>query len=130
MRNLPNQCARYFAEQIANIPNVTIAAPVDANTVFLMASDDILNGLPRLEVLHLHRRSGAHHVCLGYGFDARRRFGPRSARVRGFVILYWGTAAETAIYEIGRNAFLMRDLRISLLKYLFCTGGDCCPASC
>src|ERR1035438_383023 len=40
-----NQCARYFAEQIAQIPNVTIAAPVDANTVFLMASDDILNGL-------------------------------------------------------------------------------------
>jgi threonine aldolase len=40
-----NQCASYFAEQIAGIPNVTIASPVDANTVFLLASDDILNGL-------------------------------------------------------------------------------------
>ena len=40
-----NRCASYFAEQIAGIPNVTIASPVDANTVFLLASDDILNGL-------------------------------------------------------------------------------------
>jgi hypothetical protein len=37
---------------------------------------------------------------------------------------YWRTAAEMAIYGMDRNAFLMRDLRISLLKYLFCTGGD------
>jgi threonine aldolase len=40
-----NQCATYFAQQIAGIPNVTIASPVDANTVFLMASDEILNRL-------------------------------------------------------------------------------------
>jgi threonine aldolase len=40
-----NHCATYFAEKVAAIPNVTIASPVDANTVFLMASDQILNGL-------------------------------------------------------------------------------------
>jgi threonine aldolase len=40
-----NKCASYFAEHIANIPNVTIASPVDANAVFLMASGDILNRL-------------------------------------------------------------------------------------
>jgi threonine aldolase len=40
-----NKCASYFAEHIANIPNVTIASPVDANAVFLMASGDVLNQL-------------------------------------------------------------------------------------
>ena len=40
-----NRCATYFAEQIASIPNVTIASPVNANTVFLMAADDILSRL-------------------------------------------------------------------------------------
>jgi threonine aldolase len=40
-----NKCASYFAQQIASIPNVTIASPVEANAVFLMASDDLLNRL-------------------------------------------------------------------------------------
>jgi threonine aldolase len=40
-----NQCARYFAERVAAIPNVTIASQVDANTVFLNASDKILDQL-------------------------------------------------------------------------------------
>jgi threonine aldolase len=37
-----NKCARYFAEKVAHIPNITIASPADANTVFLEASDEIL----------------------------------------------------------------------------------------
>ena len=85
---------------------------------------------PRRGGLHLHRRSGPHHVRVGHGSETRRRFGARPSRMRRFVILYWGAAAETAIYEIARNAFLMRDFRAKVLKYLFCTGGDCCPASC
>ncbi len=40
-----NQCARYFAEKVARIPHVTIASPVDANTVFISASDKILDQL-------------------------------------------------------------------------------------
>jgi threonine aldolase len=40
-----NQCARYFAERVARIPNITITSPVDANTVFLNASDRILDQL-------------------------------------------------------------------------------------
>jgi threonine aldolase len=40
-----NQCARYFAERVARIPNIAITAPVDANTVFLSASDKILGQL-------------------------------------------------------------------------------------
>ncbi|MGA9673416.1 MAG: low specificity L-threonine aldolase [Terracidiphilus sp.] len=40
-----NRCARYFAERVARIPNITITSPVDANTVFLSASDKILDQL-------------------------------------------------------------------------------------
>ncbi len=40
-----NHCATYFAEQIAGIPGITIASPVDANAAFLLASDRILDGL-------------------------------------------------------------------------------------
>ena len=40
-----NLCARYFAEQIADVPGIQIASAVDANAVFLLASDEILEGL-------------------------------------------------------------------------------------
>ena len=40
-----NACASYFAEQIAGIPGLRIACPVDANAVFFFASDKILEGL-------------------------------------------------------------------------------------
>lgn len=40
-----NQCARHFARQVAGIPNVTIASPVDANSVFLKAPDKIMERL-------------------------------------------------------------------------------------
>src|SRR5579863_647610 len=40
-----NACATRFAVQIADIPGVRIAAPVDANAVFLLASDSVLAGL-------------------------------------------------------------------------------------
>ena len=40
-----NQCARYFAERVAAIPNLTIDPAVEANAVFLTASDSILDQL-------------------------------------------------------------------------------------
>jgi threonine aldolase len=40
-----NHCARYFADAVASIPNIKIVSPVEANTVFLQASDTILEGL-------------------------------------------------------------------------------------
>ncbi len=40
-----NKCARYFSEKVAGIPNITIASPADANTVFLEAANDILERL-------------------------------------------------------------------------------------
>jgi len=42
-----NRCARRFAEQIAGIPGVAIASPVDANAVFVLASEEILEALRR-----------------------------------------------------------------------------------
>ncbi|HEV2484097.1 MAG TPA: low specificity L-threonine aldolase [Terracidiphilus sp.] len=38
-----NQCARYFAKQIAVIPGVRLAGPVEANAVFLETTEDVLN---------------------------------------------------------------------------------------
>jgi threonine aldolase len=40
-----NRCARHFARQVSDIPNVTIASPVDANSVFLRAPDEIMERL-------------------------------------------------------------------------------------
>jgi threonine aldolase len=40
-----NRCARRFAEAVASIPGVRIAQPVEANAVFLMACEEILNSL-------------------------------------------------------------------------------------
>jgi threonine aldolase len=42
-----NRCAGRFAEQIAGIPGVAIASPVEANAVFVLASEEILEALRR-----------------------------------------------------------------------------------
>jgi len=38
-----NRCADYFAERIQAIPNIRIAAPVEANSVFITAPDEVLD---------------------------------------------------------------------------------------
>ncbi len=38
-----NHCAQYFATQVAAIPGIRLAGPVEANAVFLEATDDVLN---------------------------------------------------------------------------------------
>jgi threonine aldolase len=40
-----NRCAQQFAKAVAAIPGVRIAQPVEANAVFLLASEEILNSL-------------------------------------------------------------------------------------
>ena len=40
-----NACARYFAGQIVSIPGVQISSVVEANAVFVTASDKVLTGL-------------------------------------------------------------------------------------
>jgi threonine aldolase len=38
-----NDCARHFAAQVAGLPGVRLAGPVEANAAFLEATDDVLN---------------------------------------------------------------------------------------
>jgi threonine aldolase len=40
-----NSCAKHFAAQIADIPGIRIAAPVEANAMFLSLSEEILSPL-------------------------------------------------------------------------------------
>jgi threonine aldolase len=40
-----NECAKYFAAQMSAIPGIRLAAPVEANAAFLIASDEILASL-------------------------------------------------------------------------------------
>ena len=40
-----NSCARHFAAQVSAIPGLRLAAPVEANAVFLLASKEILNAV-------------------------------------------------------------------------------------
>jgi threonine aldolase len=40
-----NRCASYFAQQIEGIPGVRLASPADANAVFILSSEQILNKL-------------------------------------------------------------------------------------
>ncbi len=45
MPRMQTSCAKHFAAQISGIPGIKLAAPVEANAVFLSASDEILNSL-------------------------------------------------------------------------------------
>jgi threonine aldolase len=40
-----NKCAQHFAAQVAGIPGIRLAGPVEANAVFLLASEDVLNAI-------------------------------------------------------------------------------------
>jgi threonine aldolase len=40
-----NRCATYFAQQIGGIPGVRLASAADANAVFVLASEQVLNRL-------------------------------------------------------------------------------------
>ncbi|MGA2218667.1 MAG: low specificity L-threonine aldolase [Terracidiphilus sp.] len=40
-----NRCAQHFAAQAAHIPGIRLAAPVEANAAFILASDHILNSI-------------------------------------------------------------------------------------
>ena len=67
-----NRCASYFAEQIAGIPNVKIASPVEANAVFLMASDDLLNRLRSQGWKFYNFIGGAARIMFAWDTDLKR----------------------------------------------------------
>jgi threonine aldolase len=52
-----NRCARQFAAQLAGIPGVKLAQPVEANAVFVEAPDNVLN--------QLHARGWSFYTFIG-----------------------------------------------------------------
>jgi threonine aldolase len=52
-----NRCADYFAQQIADIPNVRLASSTDANAVFILAPDAVLD--------HLRQRGWRFYTFIG-----------------------------------------------------------------
>jgi threonine aldolase len=67
-----NRCASYFAEQIASIPNVTIASPVDANAVFVVASEDIFKQLRSRGWKFYTFIGGAARIMFAWDTDLKR----------------------------------------------------------
>lgn len=67
-----NRCAAYFAEQIAAIPGVRIASPVDANAVFLLAPDPVLEALRRRGWRFYTFIGGAARFMFAWDSDLRR----------------------------------------------------------
>jgi threonine aldolase len=67
-----NRCASYFEEQIASISNVTIASPVDANAVFLMASEKILDQLRSRGWKFYTFIGGAARIMFAWDTDLKR----------------------------------------------------------
>jgi threonine aldolase len=67
-----NHCATHFAKQIEGIPNVSVAAPVDANTAFLIAPEEILDGLRRRGWKFYTFIGGAARIMFAWDSDLKR----------------------------------------------------------
>lgn len=67
-----NHCAAYFAQQINSIPGVRIIAPVDANAVFLMTSETILDKLRERGWRFYTFIGGAARFMFAWDSDLRR----------------------------------------------------------
>ena len=67
-----NACARRFAEQVAGIPGVSLAGPVDANAAFLLAPPDVLAKL-RARGWHFYGFiGGASRIMFAWDTDPAR----------------------------------------------------------
>ena len=67
-----NRCATYFAEQIAGIAGVSIASPVDANAVFILAPDPVLEALRQRGWRFYTFIGGAARFMFAWDSDLRR----------------------------------------------------------
>ena len=67
-----NHCARYFAQQIADFPGVHIGASVDANAVFLTASEEVLDKLRARGWRFYTYIGGAARFMFAWDSDLRR----------------------------------------------------------
>ena len=77
-----NDCAAYFQQQIADVPGVKVVSPVQANTVFLAATDEFFDRLRSRGWRFYTFIGGALHVCLGFESIARGCAGARYPLVR------------------------------------------------
>jgi threonine aldolase len=67
-----NECARYFAERVRRIANVNVFSDVDANSVFLNTSDEVLNGLRARGWRFYTFIGGAARVMFAWDSDLKR----------------------------------------------------------
>jgi threonine aldolase len=67
-----NHCARYFAERIKEIPNVTADPGVDANAVFLTTSEAILERLRKRGWKFYTFIGGAARIMFSWDADLKR----------------------------------------------------------
>jgi threonine aldolase len=67
-----NRCASYFAEQIADVPNVRIASPVEANAVFIVTAPEILERLRGMGWRFYTFIGGAARFMFAWDSDLRR----------------------------------------------------------
>ncbi len=67
-----NKCAQYFAERVRRIPNITVVSEVDANSVFLNASNEILDGLRARGWKFYTFIGGAARVMFAWDSDLKR----------------------------------------------------------
>ncbi len=70
-----NACARYFADQLATVPGIQIASPVEANAVFVIATDELLDSLRQRGWKFYTFIGGCRslHVLLGFKEGTNRR---------------------------------------------------------
>jgi threonine aldolase len=67
-----NDCAQYFVERMARIANVSVVSAVDANTVFLNASEEILQSLRERGWKFYTFIGGAARIMFAWDTDLRR----------------------------------------------------------
>ena len=67
-----NKCAQYFAERVTGIPQVQVVSPVDANTVFLSASDAVLDRLRERGWKFYTFIGGAARIMFAWDTDLKR----------------------------------------------------------
>jgi threonine aldolase len=67
-----NRCAKYFAEQVAGIRGLRLASPVEANAVFIMATDPVLARLRDMGWRFYTFIGGAARFMFAWDSDQRR----------------------------------------------------------
>jgi threonine aldolase len=67
-----NRCAQYFAERVHAIPNIEVVSDVDANSVFLQAPEEILEGIRARGWRFYTFIGGAARIMFAWDSDLKR----------------------------------------------------------